>query len=48
MNAGEKPTSQYALTFGLGIATDLAQLNAIEPTALDAAEAILDDLALGE
>lgn len=37
----------YTLTFGLGIPTDLAALHAVDPAALDAVEAILDDLAHG-
>ena len=37
----------YTLTFSLGIATDLAGVHAVEPAALAAVEAILDDLAHG-
>lgn len=37
----------YTLTFGLGIAVDLVALHAVDPAALDAVEAILDDLARG-
>lgn len=47
MSVGEKPTPRYTFTFGLHIASDLEQLNAVEPAALDAAQAILDDLAHG-
>jgi len=38
---------RYTLTFGLGIVTDLVTLHAVEPAALDAVQAILDDLAHG-
>jgi hypothetical protein len=37
----------FTLTFGLDIATDLAAVHAVEPAALAAAEAIIDDLAHG-
>lgn len=47
MSVGEKPTPRYTLSFGLDIASDLEQLHAVEPAALDAAQAILNDLAHG-
>lgn len=47
MSGGKKRPARYALTFGLDIATDLAALQAVDPAALDAAQAILDDLAHG-
>lgn len=47
MTAGKASVPPYTLTFGLGIATDLAALHAIDPAVLDAAQAILDDLAHG-
>lgn len=47
MSAGEESASPYTLTFGVDITPDLAALNEVEPGALDAAQAILDDLAHG-
>lgn len=47
MSAGKESVPPYTLTFGLDIATDLAAVDAVDPAALDAAQAILDDLACG-
>lgn len=47
MSAGKESVPPYKLIFGLDIATDLAALGAVVPAALDAAQAILDDLANG-
>lgn len=47
MSAGDESASPYTLTFGVDITPDLAALNEVEPGALDAAQAILDDLAHG-
>lgn len=47
MSAGKKSDPPYTLTFGLDIATDLAALDAVDPAALDAAQAILGDLTHG-
>lgn len=47
MSAGKESVPPYTLTFGLDIATDLAALDTVDPAALDAARAILDDLAHG-
>ncbi|MGH3544928.1 MAG: hypothetical protein ACRDPW_03240, partial [Mycobacteriales bacterium] len=47
VSGGKEPVPRYELTFGLGIAADLAKLHAVEPTVLDAAQTVLDDLAHG-
>lgn len=47
MSVGKESVPSYTLIFRLDIATDLAALDAVDPTALDAAQAILDDLAHG-
>ncbi len=47
VSAGKESVPPYTLTFGLDTATDLAALDAVDPAAVDAAKAILDDLAHG-
>jgi len=47
VNAGKESVPPYTLRLGLDIATDLAALDAVDPAALDAAQAILGDLAHG-
>lgn len=38
---------RFLVTDGLGVEDDLVALNAFDPTVLDAAQALLDDLAHG-
>lgn len=38
---------RFVLTFGLEVEEDLTDLNAFDPTVLDAAQTVLDDLAYG-
>ncbi|MGH3261037.1 MAG: hypothetical protein ACRDNS_03475 [Trebonia sp.] len=47
MTAGNKGHARFVLSFGLDVPADLAALERLAPDVLDAARAIVDDLARG-
>lgn len=47
MSAKSRRRPRFTLTFGLAVEGDLAAIHDLDPAVLDAAQAILDDIAHG-